>query len=169
MSTRRRRRPRGGVAGVMLLIGIGFVPAVQTTDAAFSDPEYATATFTAFTVPVPTITSCTTVNNGLGVFQSVTLVWTSPYPAAGVSLTVTQGATTAPVPASNITTTGPSAGLYTHTAVLSQGVLASLVTNLLGSTTTLTARNLLAGTTWVSTGATRLLTVGALGLGSSCT
>lgn len=153
----------------MLLIGIGLTPAAQVTDAAFTDSEYSTATFSAFTVPVPTITACNPVNNGLGIFQSVTLVWTSPYPAAGVSLTLTQGSTTATVPAANITTTGPASGVYTHTALLTQGLLASLLTNLLGSTTTMTARNLLVGTTWVSTGASRQLAVGALGIGSSCT
>ena len=170
MSARGRRRVLGGVAGALLLIGVGLTPPAQVTDAAFTDREYSTATFRAFTVPAPTITSCTAVNNGLGIFQSVTLVWTSTYPATGVSLTLTQGSTTATVPAANITTTGPAAGgVYTHTAVLTQGLLASLLTNLLGSTTTMTARNLLVGTTWVSAGATRQLAVGALGVGSSCT
>ncbi|KAA0962777.1 hypothetical protein FQ142_05580 [Microbacterium sp. ANT_H45B] len=169
MSARGRRRMLGGVAGALLLIGVGLTPPAQVTDAAFTDREYSSATFGAFTVPAPTITSCTTVNNGLGIFQSVTLVWASPYPATGVSLTLTQGATTATVPAANITTTGPVSGSYTHTALLTQGLLSSLLTNLLGSTTTMTARNLLAGTTWVSAGASRQLAVGALGVGSSCT
>lgn len=163
------RRVLAGVAGAALLIGIGIAPVPEATDATFTDREYGRATFSAFTVPVPTITSCTAVNNALGIFDRVTLVWTSAYPATGVRLTLTQGTTTAVVPAASITTTGPVAGVYTHTAVLSQGLLVSLLANLLGSTTTLTVNNLLAGTSWVSVGATRLLTVGALGIGSSCT
>lgn len=169
MNVRRRHRALAGVAGVALLVGIGMAPIAQVTDAAFTDPEHGQATITAFRVPTPTITACVVTNNGLGVFQSVRIDWTSPYPATGVRLTLTQGATTAVVPASNITTTGPAAGLYTHSAVLTQALLTSLISNLLGSTTTLTATNLLAGTTWVSAGASRQLSVALLGLNASCT
>jgi hypothetical protein len=169
MIVRRRQRILAGLAGMTLLVGVGWAPTVQTTDAAFTDPEYARTTITAFQVPAPTITACTVANNGLGVFQSVTLVWTSPYPANGVRLTLTQGATVATVPAANITTSGPAGGLYTHTAVLTQSVLTSLISNLLGSTTTMTATNLLSGTTWVSAGSSRQLSIALLGLNASCT
>ncbi|MEV4737875.1 MULTISPECIES: hypothetical protein [unclassified Microbacterium] len=164
------RRLLVGILGLSLFAGVGLLGAARVTEARFTDVEFtASGTFTAFTVPVPTITACTVALNGLGIFQSVTLVWTSPYPANGVRLTLTQGTTTAVVPAANITTTGPTGGLYTHTAVLSQGLLASLIANLLGSTTTMTVNNLLSGTSWTSTGATRQLAVGALGIGGSCT
>lgn len=176
MSAHRMRSVRvgarllAGILGLTLFAGIGLLSAAGHTQARFTDTEYTSSgTFTAFTVPVPAITACTVTNNGLGIFQSVTLVWTSPYPANGVRLTLTQGATTAVVPAANITTTGPTGGLYTHTAVLSQGLLASLLTNLLGSTTTITANNLLVGTSWVSAGASRQLSIGVAGLGSTCT
>lgn len=163
-------RALAGILGLLLFVGVGVLASARSTEALFTDVEHtASGTFTAFTVPVPTITGCTVANNALGVFQSVTLVWTSPYPAAGVRLTLSQGATTAVVPAANITTTGPAAGVYTHTAVLTQGLLSSLLTNLLGSTTTLTANNLLVGTSWISAGASRQLSIGLAGLGATCT
>ncbi|WP_311259544.1 hypothetical protein [Microbacterium sp. WCS2018Hpa-9] len=169
MTGRRGRRVLAGVAGAALLLGIGMAPTVQMTEAAFTDDDYARTTITAFKVPAPTIIACGVTNNGLGIFQSVRLDWTSPYPATGTRLTLTQGATTAVVPASNITTTGPAAGLYTHSAVLTQALLTSLISNLLGSTTTMTATNLLAGTTWVSAGSSRQLSIALLGLNASCT
>ena len=169
MNERRQRRILAGVVGVTMLVGVGVAATAQTTDAAFTDPEYARTTITAFQVPAPTIIACAITNNGLGVFQSVRLDWTSPYPATGVRLTLTQGATTAVVPAANISTTGPAAGLYTHTAILTQGLLSSLISNLLGSTTTMTATNLLVGTTWVSAGSSRQLSIALLGLNASCT
>lgn len=169
MTSSRRHRVLAGVAGVALLAGTAITPAAQVTDAAFTDPELGTATITAFRVPAPTITACVITNNGLGVFQSVRVDWTSPYPIAGTRLTLTQGTTSAVVPASNITTTGPAAGLYTHSALLTQALLTSLISNLLGSTTTLTATNLLVGTTWVSAGSSRQLSIALLGLGATCT
>lgn len=169
MSVRRRHRILAGVAGMALLIGVGTAPAAQVTDAAFTDSEYGRATITAFTVPPPTVIACAVTNNGLGIFQSVRIDWTSPYPATGVRLTLTQGATTATVPAGNITTSGPAAGVYTHSAVLTQALLTSLISNLLGSTTTLTATNLLVGTSWVSAGSSRQLSIALLGLNASCT
>ncbi|MFK0403584.1 hypothetical protein ACIQTT_14720 [Microbacterium sp. NPDC090225] len=166
----KRRRILAGILGLSMLAAGGTVATAQSTEALFTDTEFvASGTFTAFRVPVPTITGCTAVNNALGIFESVTLVWTSPYPVNGVRLTLQQGATTAVVPAANITTTGPVGGVYTHTAFLNQGLLVSLLANLLGSSTTMTVNNLLAGTSWVSVGATRTLAVGALGIGSSCT
>lgn len=165
-----RRRLLAGILGVSVLAGASAVAGVHPVDARFTDPEYtASGTFSSFTVPPATITGCTVTNNALGLFQSVTLVWTSIYPASGVRLTLTQGATTAVVPASNISTSGPSGGVYTHTAVLSQTLLSSLITNLLGSTTTLTVNNLLAGTAWVSVGVSRQLSMTLAGLGATCT
>lgn len=164
------RRLLAGILGLSLFVGVGVLSSVRPTEARFTDAEYTSSgTFTAFTVPAPTITACTVTNNVLGIFESVTVVWTSPYPANGVRLTLVQGTTTAVVPAANITTSGPTGGLYTHTAVLTQGLLVSLLANLLGSTTTMTANNLLVGTSWVSAGTVRRLTIGALGLGATCT
>ncbi|GAT73872.1 hypothetical protein [Microbacterium hydrocarbonoxydans] len=166
------RKVIAGLAGALVLLGAAVVPPTQTTEAAFTDAEHATATFAATTLETPVITSCTpqTLNViGVGlVFQSVTLVWTAPYPVAGVKLTATSGANTGTVPASNISTSGPVNGTYTHTAVLSQALLTSLVTNLLGSTTTLAVTSV-AGTSWTSPAATRRLTIALLGLNPTCT
>lgn len=168
--TPRTRRTLAGLAGLALLIGVAAAPPAQLTEAQFTDPEYASSSaFTAATLATPTITACTIQNNGLGVFQSVTLTWTSPYVAANVRLTATSGTTTGTVPAANITSSGPVGGLYTYTATLNQALLTSLVSNLLGSTTTLAVTNLLPGTTWVSPAATRRLTIALLGLNASCT
>ena len=161
-----------GLAGLLVLAGAAVVPTAQQTDAAFTDAEHASATFAATTLATPVITSCTTqtvsvIGVGL-VFQSATIVWTAPYPVAGVKLTATSGANSGTVPPSNISTTGPVNGTYTHTAVLSQALLTSLVTNLLGSTTTLAVTSV-AGSAWTSPAATRKLTIALLGLNPTCT
>lgn len=168
--TALRRRLLAGILGASLLVAAGATTSIPRTDARFTDAERsASGAFSAFTVPAPSITGCTVTLNALGVFQSVRLVWTSPYPANGVRVTLVQGASTAVVPSANITTTGPVGGLYTHAAVLSQGLLVSLLANLLGSSTTITVNNVLVGTSWVSAGAVRVLAIGALGIGGSCT
>lgn len=159
-----------GAVGLSVLAGVAVLPSVQLTEARFTDPDYASSTtFTAGALATPVITACTVTNNGLGIFQSVTITWTSPYVAANVRLTATSGSTTGTVPAANITASGPVGGLYTYSSTLTQALLTSLVSNLLGSTTTLSVTNLLPGTNWVSQAATRRLTVGALGLGAACT
>lgn len=175
MMTPRKRRMLAGLAGVSALAGVAVLPFAQLTEAQFTeaqfiDADYASSTtFTASTLATSVITSCTVANNGLGVFQSVTLTWTSPYVAANVHLTATSGATTGTVPAASISSSGPVGGLYTYSATLNQALLTSLVSNLLGSTTTLTVTNLLPGTNWVSPAVTRKLTIALLGLNASCT
>ncbi len=165
----RHRRLVAGLAGAAVLVGVCGAPTTQVTEAAFTDREAGTATITAFRVPAPTITACTITNNGAGMFQNVRLVWTSPYGATGVRLTLSQGTTTDTVPAGSISTTGPVNGLYTHTAVLNQSLLVSLISNLFGSTTTMRVTNLLSGTSWVSVAATRQLTIAFAGTGATCT
>ncbi len=173
----RMRRGRAGVRalaaalGLAVLAGVGVVSSAQPTDARFTDVEHAASgTFSALSLSAPSITSCTVQNNTLGVFQSVTLVWTSPHVPTWQRLTVAQGATSGTVPSSNITSTGPSGGVYTYTAVLSQTVLTSIVSNLLGGTTTLTVTAIHPNsTTWSSTAGVRRLTVALLGTGGTCT
>lgn len=168
MTRRRLLRGLAAVVGFAVLVSALTVrSAVPPTDAAFADAEYTRATFTGFTVPVPTITSCT-IQNSLGVFQSATLVWTSPYPGSGVRLNLTIGGSTVTVPAVNISTTGPSAGLYTHTSVLTSSLLSGLLGTILNVDTTMTVQNLLSGSLWVSVGASRVLRVQLLGA-TTCT
>ncbi|KJQ54125.1 hypothetical protein RS85_02196 [Microbacterium sp. SA39] len=159
-----------GAVGLSVLAGVAVLPSAQLTEARFTDPDYASSTtFTAGALATPVITACTVANNVLGVFQSVTITWTSPYVAANVRLTATSGTTTGTIPAANITATGPVGGLYTYTANVPQSLLASLISNLLGSTTTLSVTNVLPGTNWVSPAATRRLSIALLGLNASCT
>lgn len=168
-----KRRMLAGVAGLAALTGVAVLPSAQLTEAQFTDSEYTSASFQATTLVAPTITACTIQNLsviGIGlVFQSVTLTWTSTYPPADIHLTATSGATTGTVPAANITSSGPVGGVYTYSATLSQALLTSLVSNLLGSTTTLAVTSVLPGTAWTSPGATRKLAIGLLGLGATCT
>ena len=164
----RRRRIVAGIAGLALLLGVGLTPPVQQSDAYFTDAEYGSATFTSILLATPTITSCTVQNNVLGVFQSATLVWTAPYPLTGVKLTATSGANTGTV-SSGISVSGPVGGVYTYTAVLTEGLLTSIISNLLGSTTTLAVTSVYPGSSWTSPAVTRKLTIALLGLGATCT
>lgn len=167
-----RRRVTAAVLGISVLVGVAAAPPASLTEAAWTDAESATAPASALTLSTPTITGCTIQNLsviGVGlVFQSVTLTWTSAYPLANVRLTATSGANTGTVPPANIASSGPVGGLYTYSATLNQALLTSLVTNLLGSTTTLTATNVM-GSNWVSAGASRRLAIGLLGLNATCT
>jgi hypothetical protein len=165
---------RAGVVGLAVLVGVAVVPSVGMTEARFTDTEHASSsTFAAQTLAAPVITGCTVQSLsviGIGlVFQSVTITWTSTLPPANVRLTATSGANTGTVPSANISASGPVGGVYTYSATLNQALLTSLVTNLLGSTTTLTATNFLPGTAWVSAGASRKLTIALLGLNATCT
>ena len=110
MTAPRRRRMLAGVVGIAALAGLAIVPSAQMTEAQFTDSEYASSsTFTAQTLVTPVITGCTVQNNGLGIFQSVTLTWTALYPLANVRLTATSGTTTGTVPPAGITVSGPVA------------------------------------------------------------
>lgn len=163
-----RRRLLGAALGVMALLGAGLIAPAQQTDAAWTDPELASASLTARTVPVAEITSCTVQTLlGLGlVFKGVTLTWRSSYDITGVRFTITpSGGQPVVVPSSNITKSGPVGGPYTYTAQLSLTVLQNLLQNLLGSSSTLSVMNVetYPQTTWVSAPVTRTLTVGGVG------
>lgn len=172
MSRGMRRRVAAAVLGASVLVGVAAAPSAGLTEAAWTDAERATAPASALTLSTPVITGCTVQNlNVIGVglvFQSVTLTWTSLYPLANTRLTATSGTTTGTVPSANITASGPVAGVYSYSATLNQALLTSLVSNLLGSTTTLTVTSVM-GTNWASPGATRKLTIALLGLNATCT
>jgi hypothetical protein len=167
MSANTKRRTLAAAVGLAVLVGVGVVPSVQTTEARFTDREHlSSSTFTALTLETPVITGCTTAGV---VFQSATIMWTSPHPPTNMRLTVISGSTTSVVPSANISSSGPVGGVYSYSATLTQGLLASLISNLLGSTTTLSVASLVPGTSWVSGEATRKLTIGLFGLGATCT
>lgn len=154
-----------GVLGVSLLVTGGAVTAVQPTEARFTDTEHAASgTFTAFTVPMPAITSCT-VASLLGTFTSFTITWTSPYPIAQQRFTINDVV----VPNSNVVQSGT--GPYSYTSTISSGLLGTLLAGgLLGANNTVRVQALLSGTGWSSVAATRTLSVGGLlGLGGNNT
>ncbi|NYD54662.1 hypothetical protein [Microbacterium pseudoresistens] len=154
---RGMRRALAAALGLGLIVGSASLAATPQTDAVFTDDEYAAASFSAGTVPTPTITSCTVstvLNLGL-VFTGVTIVWTSTYPPAQMRLTIS-GVT---VPAQNIVVTG--SGPYTYTATLNATLLQSLLGGLLGSENPVR----IVATypqNWESVAATRTLRVGGV-------
>lgn len=163
MRRRVRARLLGGVIGLAVLVGAASAPAVQMTDAAFIDSEYGTRTFTAATLATPVVTSCT-VTSFLGTFTGFTITWTSPYLTAQQRLSINNVV----VDNSNVTQSGP--GPYTYSSTISSGLLNTLLGSLLGSTNTVKVETIYSGTSWVSSAATRTLSVGGLlGLGGNNT
>ncbi|WP_282848604.1 hypothetical protein [Microbacterium oxydans] len=163
MRPRERARILAGVVGLAVLLGVASSPSVQMTDAAFTDSEYATRSFTASTLATPLVTSCT-VTSFLGTFTGFTITWTSPYLTAQQRLSINNVV----VDNSNVTQSG--SGPYTYSSTISSGLLNTLLGSLLGSTNTVRVESIYAGTSWVSPAATRTLSVGGLlGLGGNNT
>lgn len=173
MSPRRRWPVAAG-----LLVGLALTAAVPAptaepaplpgwTEAAWSDPEYASGgQVTAGAMPKPTITECTTQTRvvllvGI-VFKSVTLTWTSERDT-GDQRVAFAGKTANVTP----TRTGPVGGVYTYSATYEEGLLSSLIGNLLGSTTRITVET--QSGNWVSPAATKDLRVELLGMNPKCT
>lgn len=164
MSSSPVRGPRWRVLAVvtaLAVVGVLFAPGPASTDAAFKDQEVALGgALTAGNVARPTGASCTvqTLNILLvDVFQSVTVTWTSPYPLADQILIVGNGTQSGQVAGANITQTGT-----TFKAVLTTGILQTLLSNLLGGTSTLTLTHRLPGTNWTSTPLSYTLRIGGL-------
>lgn len=158
-----RTRILAGAVGLSVLVGVATSPAVQMTDAAFTDSEYASGSFTAATLASPVVTSCT-VTSFLGTFTGFTITWTSPY------LKVQQRFSINNVVVDNTNVTQSGSGPYTYTSTISSGLLNTLLGSLLGSTNAVKVETVYAGTSWVSPAATRSLSVGGLlGLGGNNT
>jgi hypothetical protein len=158
-----RSRILAGAVGLAVLVGVASAPAVQMTDAAFTDSEYAAGSFTAATLASPVVTSCT-VTSFLGTFTGFTITWTSPY------LKVQQRFSINNVVVDNTNVTQSGSGPYTYTSTISSGLLNTLLGSLLGSTNAVKVETVYAGTSWVSPAATRSLSVGGLlGLGGNNT
>jgi len=160
------------LAAAMLMSTFG-IPREQS-DATFTDAESTVASLNAATMPAPNVTGCTVQTLlGLGiVFESVTITWTSSYDPGHVQLTVRPpGGTPVQVSSQNITASAPVSGVYTYTAVLTQGLLENLLRNLLGGRTVLAVTELRPNSSWISPETTRTLSISALGglLGNTCT
>lgn len=113
---RTLRRILAGVAGIALLGGVVLAPAVQHTDAGWTDAEVGTAQFTAGTVPTPMTTKtpgCVASGGLLGLTPSVTISWRFPDDGAGYTLDDVE-----------------------FGQVLTSGLLEPLLGGLLGNTTT---------------------------------
>lgn len=163
MRRNARARILAGVVGLAVLVAVGSTPAVQMTDAAFTDSEYAARSFTAATLAKPVVTSCT-VTNFLGTFTGFTITWTSPYPKVQQRFSINNVV----VDNANVTQTG--SGPYTYSSTISSGLLNTLLGSLLGSTNAVKVEATYSGTSWASAPATRSLSVGGLlGLGGNNT
>lgn len=163
MRRNARARILGGVVGLAVLVAVGSTPAVQMTDAAFTDSEYAAGSFTAATLAKPVVTSCT-VTSFLGTFTGFTITWTSPYPKVQQRFSINNVV----VDNANVTQTG--SGPYTYSSTISSGLLNTLLGSLLGSTNAVKVEATYSGTSWASAPATRSLSVGGLlGLGGNNT
>lgn len=141
------------------------------TEAAWLDAQYARGPVEAGTLDVPTITACTTENEGTnGAMSGVTLTWTSVLddPARMLlAFSVTAG-TVFEAPTDRIVVTGPAAGLYTFTFTATASELDAALGPLAGASVG-AAVSTRAGTEWRSDVATRTVSVGTLsgGLGSA--
>ncbi|WP_431805463.1 hypothetical protein [Microbacterium paraoxydans] len=161
--TRPRRRTLAGALGVAVLVGVALAPAVQPTEARFTDPEYAAASFTASQLAAPTITSCN-VSSLLGTFTGFTITWTSVYLKPQQRLSINN------VVVDNTNVTQSGSGPYSYSATISSGLLSTLLGSLLGSSNTVRVEAIIPSTAWASPAATRTLSVGGLlGLGGNNT
>lgn len=167
---RRRIRVLAVVVGAAVLFGAAAVAPPQDVDASFTDSETAKASVTAGTLTAPSNMTCTVTNAAplFLTFQSVTITWKSDYPLSSAG-PITVLIASSPAKTSQVTSgiTPSGGGPFSYSVTLTQGVLESLVTNLLGSTTTFTVKNT-AGTLWTSSMSTKTLTMTLAGLFASC-
>lgn len=165
----KRRLVVAASAVALLAAAVALPP--QLTLASWVDTEYAsTGTLTANNVPVPVSITCAIGNNGLGIFQSVTINWkfaagtsySSANAVIGTGNSIATVAATTPQP----TITGPD-GSGVYSATLTSSLLTTLLGSLLGKTFYIGAQT--TDHTWTSTWATAKVVVGLAGLGSTCT
>ncbi|MFG6491473.1 hypothetical protein [Microbacterium sp. P03] len=162
MSTHRRF---GLVLAALAVIGAMAVPRFlpTVTEASWADPESAAGSFTALTVPPPTVTACTVIPGTLGILGSFNVTFQVPtgYAVAAVGYAVANNATMAGASAVTPAVSGPASGSYT--ASFGTGLL-----GLLGSDVYLGIRIVDAGTGWGSTYKVSHGRIGLLASSSSC-
>ena len=163
-------RVRHGLAGlgILSLVAAAAISPPAATLASWNDGESGSGSYSAKTIPAPTVTACT-ITNSLGVFQSVRLTWTPPvgsgYTAANASVGIGSTAATVQPAVPQPTITGPTGGAYS--ATFSSSLLQSILGGLFGTTFTIGVRSTENG--WTSAWSTRTVNVGLLGLGTTCT
>lgn len=160
----RRRR----IAAGLVLAGIVAATAIapQSTLAAWRVPTSGAASFTAITVPRPTIASCVFTPGPGGTTPRISIAWTAPsgYTSGQAQFGYT-GSTglqvvTGPL-LSSVSTTGTAPN---YTTVFSSGLLG----NVIGGSTTVGIQ-LVHSSGWASAWSTATATSGLLGSNPSCT
>lgn len=168
---RSRHRAGAAVAGVGVITVGALVVSLLTTAptgtlAAYQNTATTAGTFATGSLPAPTITGCT-INNSLGVFQSVTVTWTMPAgylkANADVGMGTTVGGITPVTPPPTIGGTNPGPFTFTY----SSSLLGTILSSLFGSTAYIGVRT--TSGTWNSAWTTRKLSIGVAGLSSTCT
>ncbi|KQM17622.1 hypothetical protein ASF83_00365 [Plantibacter sp. Leaf171] len=160
------RRPIGThrrlVASVVALAALLLAaqPAPAQTEAAWTVTRFGSASFSAFTVPSPAITSCTFNPNTIGLLSSYTVVYTIP---AGYTINYAYSPNASFTSPTVITPTSTS-GTTTVTSTFSLGLLGGL----LGSNVYIGARLTLPSTTWSSPYRLVNGTSNALGTNGGC-
>jgi hypothetical protein len=156
---RRHRRTVTAVVAVAMTLLLA-QPAPTPVDAAWADPESGTGSFTAATVPSPTVSSCSFNPNAVGLLSSYTIVYTIP---VGYTIDYAYSANASFTPNTVITPTSTS-GTTTVTSTFSLGLLGGL----LGSNVYIGARLTLPSTTWSSPYRVVSGTSNALGTNGLC-
>lgn len=162
-------RVRRGIVGlgILSLVAAAAVSPPSQTLASWTDGESGVGSYSAKSIPAPTVTGCT-ITNSLGVFESVRLTWTPPvgsgYTAANATLGMGSTAATIQPAVPQPTISGPTGGAYS--ATFSSSLLQSVLGGLFGTTFSIGVRSTENG--WASAWSTRTVTVGLAGLGSSC-
>ncbi|MGW9159437.1 RCC1 domain-containing protein [Microbacterium sp. NPDC055665] len=140
---------------------------LSTTEAAWLDAQYAEGPVEAGTLDVPTITVCTTENEGTnGAMSGVTIGWTSELddPARMLATFAIGAGASFEAPTDRIQVTGPAAGLYTYTVTVTATELEGALGPLAGASVGV-AVSTRAGTEWRSAPASRTVAIGTLGGG----
>ncbi|MFB8187829.1 hypothetical protein ACFC14_00805 [Microbacterium sp. NPDC055988] len=173
MSPAKRLRSAGAVLGISLLVAVGLVPTVPSTEAAWTDAERATATGTSINIPEPIASGspgCVASSGLLGANPRVTISWRAPAAATGYDLTKAEFGQIAnqgllePILSNllgNVQTSGNAAAYVT---VIDGGLL----TGLLGATKTFGIRFTGPGG-WKSDWLVANATMGLLGANPQCT
>lgn len=168
---RRARRARIWLAVTGLLLAGAMMLRIDAVDAGWNDAEHLGGSLASASLPTPGITACTTTTV-LGVFSSVTVTWSvqeaERLTGMGFRLTLQEGGTQRVVDSPSIADLGvDGSGRHRYSWTASRGLLSSLISNLLGSTTTITVQGLLGN--WTSTGDDAQLSIALLGLNPQCT
>ncbi|WP_053387226.1 hypothetical protein [Leucobacter japonicus] len=132
----RHRSMRTRIAAGVVALALGalvLAPKPQATEATWSDPEVASGTFTALTVPAPVSTAnCVLVPGALGLDPKITISWRTPAGVTGYDLTNVEygyvsGGVLIPVVGALLGNVATSGTTSAYTTVVSSGLLSGLL------------------------------------------